>query len=105
MSGNVGEWCWDLYVDSITSSTEAYPTGPFPSHLTTRVVRGGYWSSGIENAVYFCMTGKRDTKGSGGADPIRGFRLVWKEQPAFSVCRFLRGAPALCGGTEVEKFA
>ena len=79
MSGNVGEWCWDLYVDSITSSTEAYPTGPFPSHEPKRVVRGGYWSSGIENAVYFCMTGKRDNKGSSGADPIRGFRLVWKE--------------------------
>ena len=79
MSGNVGEWCWDLYVDSITSSTEAYPTGPFPSHEPKRVVRGGYWSSGIENAVYFCMTGKRDNKGSSGADPIRGFRLAWKE--------------------------
>ena len=79
MSGNVGEWCWDLYVDSITSSTEAYPTGPFPSHEPKRVVRGGYWSSGTANAVYFCMTGKRDNKGSSGADPIRGFRLVWKE--------------------------
>ena len=79
MSGNVAEWCWDLYIETVTSSTDAYPTGPFPSHETIRVVRGGYWSSGIENAVYFCMTGKRDTKRSGGADPIRGFRLVWKE--------------------------
>ena len=79
MSGNVAEWCWDLYTPTVTASTNPYPTGPFPSHETIRVVRGGYWSSGIENAVYFCMTGKRDSKVSGGADPIRGFRLVWKE--------------------------
>ena len=79
MSGNVAEWCWDLYVDSVTSSTDAYPTGPFPSHLTTRVVRGGNWSEGTGQAVYDCMTGKRKSKGSSGADPIRGFRLVWKD--------------------------
>ena len=79
MSGNVAEWCWDLYIETVTSTTNAYPTGPFPLHETTHIVRGGYWSSGIDNAVYFCMTGKRDTKASGGADPIRGFRLVWKE--------------------------
>ena len=41
MSGNVGEWCWDLYVDSITSSTDAYPAGPFPDYDTQRVVRNG----------------------------------------------------------------
>ena len=79
MSGNVAEWCWDLYEDSVISSTEAYPTGPFPSHLTTRVVRGGNWSESTGQAVYDCMTGKRKSKGSSGADPIRGFRLVWKE--------------------------
>jgi len=79
MSGNVAEWCWDLYIETVTSTTNAYPTGPFPLHETTHIVRGGYWSSGIDNAVYFCMTGKRDTKASGGADPIRGFRLAWKE--------------------------
>ncbi|EMB35848.1 formylglycine-generating enzyme family protein [Treponema denticola] len=79
MSGNVAEWCWDLYTPTVTASTNPYPTGPFPSHETIRVVRGGYWSSGIENAVYFCMTGKRDSKVSGGADSIRGFRLVWNK--------------------------
>ena len=79
MSGNVAEWCWDLYIETVTSSTDEYPTGPFPSHETTHVVRGGYWSSAIDNAVYFCMTGKRDKKASSGADPIRGFRLVWSE--------------------------
>lgn len=79
MSGNVAEWCWDLYIETVTSSTDEYPTGPFPSHETTHIVRGGYWSSGIDNAVYFCMTGKRDKKASSRADPIRGFRLAWKE--------------------------
>ncbi|EMB20848.1 hypothetical protein HMPREF9723_02308 [Treponema denticola OTK] len=79
MSGNVAEWCWDLYTPTVTASTNAYPTGPFPDYDTKRVVRGGYWSSGIENAVYFCMTGKRDSKVSGGADSIRGFRLVWNK--------------------------
>lgn len=79
MSGNVAEWCWDLYIETITSSTAAYPTGPFPSHETKRVVRGGYWSESTGQAVYECMTGKRDLKGSGGSDPIRGLRLVWKE--------------------------
>ena len=79
MSGNVAEWCWDLYIKTITSSTDAYPTGPFPSGETTRVVRGGYWSESTGQAVYECMVGKRDSKVSGGSDPIRGLRLVWKE--------------------------
>lgn len=81
MSGNVAEWCWDLYKNTITASSEVYPTGPFND--TTHVVRGGYWSvSDIENtkkAVYTCMAGKREYKGSSKADPIRGFRLVWKD--------------------------
>lgn len=78
MSGNVAEWCWDLYT-TINASTNAYPTGPFPDYETQRVVRGGNWSESTEQAVYDCMTGKRKSKGSSGADPIRGFRLVWKE--------------------------
>ena len=79
MSGNVAEWCWDLYIDVLTSSTNAYPSGPFPSHQVKRVVRGGNWSESTGEAVYDCMTGKRQSKGSSSADPIRGFRLVWKE--------------------------
>ena len=79
MSGNVAEWCWDLYRATVTSSTDAYPTGPFPDYDTKRVVRGGNWSESTGQAVYDCMTGKRKSKVSGGSDPIRGFRLVWKE--------------------------
>ena len=79
MSGNVAEWCWDLYTATVNASTNAYPTGPFPDYDTQRVVRGGNWSESTGQAVYDCMTGKRKSKGSSGADPIRGFRLVWKE--------------------------
>ena len=79
MSGNVAEWCWDLYTATVNPSTKAYPTGPFPDYDTQRVVRGGNWSESTGQAVYDCMTGKRKSKGSSGADPIRGFRLVWKE--------------------------
>ena len=79
MSGNVAEWCWDLYTATVNPSTNAYPTGPFPDYDTQRVVRGGNWSESTEQAVYDCMTGKRKSKGSSGADPIRGFRLVWQE--------------------------
>ena len=79
MSGNVAEWCWDLYTATVNASTNAYPTGPFPDYETKRVVRGGNWSESTGQAVYDCMSGKRKSKGSSGADPIRGFRLVWKE--------------------------
>lgn len=79
MSGNVAEWCWDLYTATVNPSTKVYPTGPFPDYDTQRVVRGGYWSESTGQAVYDCMTGKRKSKGSSGADPIRGFRLVWQE--------------------------
>lgn len=83
MSGNVAEWCWDLYTPTVSASTNPYPTGPFPSHETTRVVRGGNWSLSdkpeTKKAVYDCMTGKRKWNYSSKADPIRGFRLVWKE--------------------------
>lgn len=79
MSGNVAEWCWDLYTATVSASTNAYPTGPFPDYETQRVVRGGNWSESTGQAVYDCMTGKRKSKGSSGADPIRGFRLVWQK--------------------------
>ena len=79
MSGNVAEWCWDLYTATVNASTNAYPTGPFPDYDTKRVVRGGNWSESTGQAVYDCMTGKRKWNYSGQADPIRGFRLVWNE--------------------------
>ncbi len=79
MSGNVAEWCWDLYTATVNAGANAYPTGPFPDYDTKRVVRGGNWSESTGQAVYDCMTGKRKWNYSGKADPIRGFRLVWSE--------------------------
>ena len=43
MSGNVFEWCYDLY-HSYPSSSQTNPTGP--SSGSNRVVRGGSWSGG-----------------------------------------------------------
>ncbi|GHT43401.1 hypothetical protein AGMMS49965_17120 [Bacteroidia bacterium] len=41
MSGNVREWCWDLYQPIITTNTPAQ--GPTGSWYTERVCRGGGW--------------------------------------------------------------
>ncbi|MGP1458516.1 MAG: formylglycine-generating enzyme family protein [Treponema sp.] len=78
MSGNVSEWCWDLYKEA-PAGADVYFKGPLQAHVTQHVVRGGYWSLETDNAVYNCTVGKREQKGSAGADPIRGFRLVWSD--------------------------
>ncbi len=41
MSGNVMEWVWDLYRDSLSRGTD--PTGPNSTGSSYRVVRGGSW--------------------------------------------------------------
>jgi len=46
MSGNVYEWCWDIY-DSYPTGNCTDPTGPASG--TSRVLRGGGWSS---NDIY-----------------------------------------------------
>jgi formylglycine-generating enzyme required for sulfatase activity len=43
MSGNVGEWCEDWYGD-YSNGSESNPRGPVSG--STRVFRGGFWSSG-----------------------------------------------------------
>ena len=46
MSGNVWEWCNDIYSDSYyKSSPEKNPTGPLKGN--DRVVRGGAWFYGV----------------------------------------------------------
>lgn len=42
MSGNVWEWCWDIYGDGYPSGDQTNPTGP--TEGTCRVFRGGSWS-------------------------------------------------------------
>ncbi|MBD3346450.1 MAG: SUMF1/EgtB/PvdO family nonheme iron enzyme, partial [Chitinivibrionales bacterium] len=43
MSGNVWEWCNDVFVDYSNSDPETDPTGPTPTATSNRVRRGGYW--------------------------------------------------------------
>ncbi|WP_256729268.1 formylglycine-generating enzyme family protein [Treponema parvum] len=79
MSGNVAEWCWDRYSATISSGPVTDPTGSSLSSDTKRVLRGGYWSKNKVDAVYECMTGKRDYDSASTAASSMGFRLVWQE--------------------------
>ena len=83
MSGNASEWCWDRYSTTLSSGLVTDPIGSSSSADTERVLRGGNWSLSdkpvTENAVYGCMTGKRDSDSSHNSYDIVGFRLVWKE--------------------------
>ena len=79
MSGNAAEWCWDIYSATLSSGAVTDPIGSTSPGDTYRVLRGGNWSENTDNAIYDCMTGKRDKLGSDKADPVVGFRLVWKE--------------------------
>ena len=81
MSGNASEWCWDLYSEDVGTGTVTNPTGASSplSTDTKRVLRGGNWSENTNDAVYGCMTGKRDNDSSHNSYDVIGFRLVWKE--------------------------
>ena len=75
MSGNVYEWCWDWYSDSVGTGSVTDPCGA--STGTHRILRGGSW---YENIAYFCSVSKRR-----GVYPVensadRGFRLVRSAQ-------------------------
>ena len=54
MSGNVIEWCWDLY-DNYTATAKTNPTGPTTSSFTPigRLQRGG---SAFDNAYYLSVS-------------------------------------------------
>ncbi|MBM7022515.1 SUMF1/EgtB/PvdO family nonheme iron enzyme [Treponema sp. Marseille-Q4523] len=81
MSGNASEWCWDIYSEDVGTGTVTNPAGasaPLPTD-TYRVLRGGNWSENTNDAVYGCMTGKRDSDSSHNSYDVVGFRLVWKD--------------------------
>ena len=72
MSGNVSEWCLDIYDPNYYSeSTGENPRGPEKG--TSRVIRGGSWADRDENCTVFARVKSFDL--NMGYDNI-GFRLV-----------------------------
>nr|MBI9032650.1 SUMF1/EgtB/PvdO family nonheme iron enzyme [bacterium] len=71
MSGNVWEWCWDIYVDSIEYSKKT-PTVPDSGH--SRVGRGGSYSSKASRCK---ITDRSGTYPTNFISAI-GFRVVRK---------------------------
>jgi formylglycine-generating enzyme required for sulfatase activity len=69
MSGNVLEWCSDLF-GSYTSDSQTNPTGATIG--SSRVLRGGLWSYGSQ----FCRVTVRGFYGSSSCNSLIGFRLV-----------------------------
>ena len=69
MSGNVSEWCWDLYGD-YTKEEATNPSGV--SSGLARVVRGG--NCGIN--AFGCRASMRSDGGLNGFGDLLGFRLV-----------------------------
>ena len=75
MSGNVYEWCWDVY-GAYSSSPATNPHGPASqTNRTDRVRRGGYWES---NAT-FCRNSFRGFNDPASALKGIGFRLCRTE--------------------------
>ena len=74
MSGNVSEWCYDWYSDSVSTGEETDPFGS--SSGSNRVRRGGSWSNGA-NFASVCDRGSFAP--SYGIDFL-GFRLIRSAQ-------------------------
>jgi formylglycine-generating enzyme required for sulfatase activity len=70
MSGNVWEWCWDWYSDTVSTGTENDPTGPTSGSL--RVFRGGSWDYGAS----YCAVARRERAYPGSWIVNLGFRLA-----------------------------
>ena len=71
MSGNVWEWCSDLYgSDYYSGSPQNDPQGP--NSGTRRVLRGGDWR-GLDD---YCRVAYRSRSNPGSGSSRRGFRLV-----------------------------
>ncbi|MBR7079600.1 MAG: formylglycine-generating enzyme family protein [Treponema sp.] len=70
MSGNVWEWCYDRWTDSVGTGNVTDPSGP--SSGSGRVSRGGGWG----DYAYGCSVCYRDYYGPGNRSHYLGFRLV-----------------------------
>ena len=78
MSGNVWEWCWDLYKDDPASNDAAYMQGGIVTDPqggasgSGRVRRGGSWYF----SAYDCTVGLRNFSSPGVRHGNLGFRLA-----------------------------
>ena len=81
MSGNVYEWCQDLY-GLYSSEAQTDPIGPTSGDY--RIIRGGYWGN-ID--VGECRVSRRGWGGTTSGGSVDGFRLALEEDnsPKFSV--------------------
>ena len=73
MSGNVQEWCWDLYANNLSNPLPSDYTGADPGTGTDRVVRGGHWGTDSNDAACAYRTVADQT--SPGSENI-GLRIV-----------------------------
>jgi len=69
MSGNVYEWCWDIY-GNYPGEVQADPTGA--SSGSARVLRGGSWGG----SATYCTVANRDYGGATGGNFLIGFRII-----------------------------
>jgi formylglycine-generating enzyme required for sulfatase activity len=70
MSGNVIEWCWDRYSNSISTGPSTDPTGPGTGSY--RVGRGGSWNNVATN----CAVAYRSNYTPDYRSDFFGFRVV-----------------------------
>lgn len=83
MSGNVDEWCWDLYDKRYGSSAVTDPTGPSSSPTGFRVRRGGnHWYDATCGSVSFRDCGDPDDRYDDSDEPCDyiGFRVCRSAQ-------------------------
>jgi formylglycine-generating enzyme required for sulfatase activity len=78
MAGNVSEWCWDWYDEGFYTNVNASVSdtrGPSNSSVIGRVVRGGEWSTGADQARC-SFRSHADPASSSPQNNSRGFRCV-----------------------------
>ena len=68
LSGNLYEWCWDWYDETLAGGRD--PSGPAQGSL--KVLRGGCWKS----PAYMVGVSQRSNSFPYDNDPVLGFRVV-----------------------------